>query len=110
MNLIDYIDFDEGRDFPEVEEPVCDGCGDRTRSLTWQDEWKFFACPKCSEDCERQLAQEAIRAIYCEHLNIRIEDHDLDGDGVRIFEEITCRDCGAELIERRGELVARRAA
>jgi hypothetical protein len=61
MELIDYIDSDEGRDFPPAmtELPVCDGCGKDAASLTWQPEWGFFACPDCIRECALQLALEA---------------------------------------------------
>ena len=67
MDLIDYIDFDEGRDFPEDAEPVC------------------------------------------EHLHVRVEDfEDVNDEYVTRYEEITCRDCGRELVEnRQGDLEVR---
>jgi len=61
MELIDYIDYDEGRDFPpaSTEELVCDGCGKEAALLTYQPEWDFFACPSCIAECDTQLAAEA---------------------------------------------------
>jgi hypothetical protein len=61
MELIDYIDSDEGRDFPPAmtELPVCDGCGKDAASLTFQPDWNFFACPACIAECKAQLALEA---------------------------------------------------
>jgi hypothetical protein len=60
MELIDYIDADEGRDFPPAmaELPVCDGCGKDATSLTFQPDWKIFACPACIAECEAQLIEE----------------------------------------------------
>ena len=60
MELIDYIDYDEGRDFPpaSTEAHECDGCGKEAASLTYQPDWDIFACPACIADCEAQLLEE----------------------------------------------------
>ncbi len=65
MELIDYIDYDEGRDFPPVMEelPVCDGCGKDAACLTHQPDWNIFACPACIADCEAQLREEECTCV-----------------------------------------------
>jgi hypothetical protein len=60
MELIDYIDSDEGRDFPPaIIELACEGCGKDAASLTYQPDWDIFACPACIAECNVQLALEA---------------------------------------------------
>jgi hypothetical protein len=82
----------------------CDNCGTFTNV--------FSTCSGCDETiCERCDHTCPIKPEDCEHLEVRVETYeDVNEDYrcVRHFEEITCRDCGAELIERKGELVVRK--
>ena len=80
MELIDYIDYDEGRDFtPAMTEelPVCDCCGKDAASLTYQPEWDFFACPACIAECKAQLALEADE--YCTCVRMDVDYYDARG-------------------------------
>ena len=76
MELIDYIDYDEGRDFPPAStEPLeCDGCGKEAASLAFQPEYNFFACPACIAECEAQLRQED-----CTCVRIDVDYYDARG-------------------------------
>jgi len=78
MELIDYIDWDEGRDFgPAMTElPVCECCGEDAESLAWQREWTFFACPTCVRECEAQLAAEADE---CTCVRMDVDSYDARG-------------------------------
>jgi len=60
MELIDYIDYDEGRDFPPAmtELPVCECCGEDAESLAFQRGWNLLACPTCVRECDAQLIEE----------------------------------------------------
>jgi hypothetical protein len=66
-----------------------------------------MGCDDCMEE-----ALAVIERRDCEHVNVRVEtfeDVNEDYRSVRYFEEITCRDCGEDLVEnRKGELVARK--
>jgi len=73
MELIDYIDYDEGRDFaPAMTElPECEGCGKEAASLTFQPDWKIFACPACIAECEAQLLEaEWLRECSCRRIDV----------------------------------------
>ena len=76
MELIDYIDYDEGRDFPPAStEPLeCDGCGKEAASLAFQPEYNFFACPACIAECEAQLREED-----CTCVRIDVDYYDARG-------------------------------
>jgi predicted RNA-binding Zn-ribbon protein involved in translation (DUF1610 family) len=69
MELIDYIDYDEGRDFPPAmaeELPACESCGKDAASLTYLEGWNFFACPDCVRECDAQeLEQEWLKECSC---------------------------------------------
>ena len=45
----------------------------------------------------------------CEHIHVRVEEgYDVNDEYVTYFEQITCRDCGQDLVENfNGELEAR---
>ena len=115
IDACDYIDWDE-RDFGDASESAavneCDNCHRTCERLSHIPEWDFMACDDCMDECAAILEQEredAARLENCEHSRILIEEHeDPDDECVRVFEEITCRDCGVELVERKGELVARK--
>jgi hypothetical protein len=113
------------RSLPEGEvEPTCDNCGRVDYDLRRVDESvkPFHACDTCYEEIQALFDREAEgRELYacdrqilaafreCDHLNIRIEEgEDVNDEYVTYYEEITCRDCGEELIERKGELVVRK--
>jgi hypothetical protein len=103
MELIDYIDADEGRDFAADR---CENCGRGGERLTRVPEFDYMGCDECMEE-----ALAVIERRDCEHINVRVEtfeDVNEDYRCVRYFEEITCRDCGEDLVERKGELVARK--
>jgi ribosomal protein S27E len=110
MEINDYIDWDEGRDFEDASASVavlkCENCGTTGERLTRVPEFDYMGCDECMEEALAIIARE-----NCEHLNVRsetFEDWNEDYDYVRHFEEITCRDCGEDLVEnRKGELVAR---
>lgn len=108
MDITDYIDWDEGRDFEDASFSVavlkCENCGTTNcERLTRVPEFDYMGCDECMEEALAVIARE-----NCEHLNIRTEEYD-DGDGYRTFETIMCNDCGEELIERKGELKPLRA-
>lgn len=109
MTTADYIDWDEGREFPadaSFSEAVltCENCKAHVDRLTRVPEWDYMGCDDCMEEALAVIAREA-----CEHVNVRVEEHeDPNDECVRYFEEITCRDCGEDLVERKGELVARK--
>ncbi len=65
MELIDYIDYDEGRDFPPAitEWHECEGCGKESASLTFQPDWNIFACPACIAECDAQLLEEECTCV-----------------------------------------------
>jgi hypothetical protein len=75
MELIDYIDYDEGRDFPRDEEqlPVCDGYGKDAALLTYQPDWDIFACPACIAECKAQLAAE-FDECTCVRIDVDYDD------------------------------------
>jgi hypothetical protein len=75
MELIDYIDYDEGRDFPrDIEElPVCDGCGKDAACLTYQPDWDIFACAGCIAECNAQLALE-YNECTCVRMDVDLYD------------------------------------
>lgn len=105
MDIIDYIDWDEGRDFEDASRSFavneCENCGQTCERLTRVPEFDYMGCDECMEEALAVIARE-----NCEHLRIRIEEGE-DHNG-RHVEEIICRDCQEELIERKGELVARK--
>ena len=74
MELIDYIDYDEGRDFAPAatELPVCDNCRKEAASLTYQPEWDFFACADCIAECEA-------REEECTCVRIDVDYYDARG-------------------------------
>ena len=105
MTTADYIDWDEGRDFGDASDSVavlrCENCKAHADRLTRVPEFDYMGCDECMEEALAVIARES-----CEHLRIRIEEGE-DHNG-RHVEEIICRDCQEELIERKGELVARK--
>ena len=104
METIDYIDWDEGRDFaaaPSAAVDRCENCGRSGERLTRVPEFDYMGCDDCMEE-----ALAVIKRENCEHLRVRVEEGE-DHNG-RHVEEIICRDCQEELIERKGELVARK--
>ena len=109
MTTSDYIDCDEVRDFPEdasVSEAVltCGNCKAHADRLTLVPEWDYMGCDDCMEEALAVIAREA-----CEHVNVRVEEcDDVNDEYVIHHESITCRDCGEDLVERKGELVARK--
>lgn len=113
MELIDYIDADEGREceMQSSDADCCENCGRSGERLTRVPEFDYMGCDDCMEEALAVIKRES-----CEHVNVRVEFHeDVNEDYhyVREFEEIICCDCGQELIEKRnGDLVAckRRAA
>ena len=105
MNAIDYIDWDE-REFPDASASVavneCQNCGQTCETLHHVPEFGYLGCDDCMEEAMAIIARE-----NCEHLKITIEERD-DDRYRKTCEVITCRDCGQELVERKGELVARK--
>ena len=82
----------------------CQNCGTSCETLHEVPHFDYMGCDDCLEEAMAVIARES-----CEHLNVRVEEHeDPNEECVRVYEEITCRDCGEELIERRGELIARK--
>lgn len=82
---------------------VCENCGQACETLIDLPTWNFKACATCAEEAARED-----ELANCEHLHIHVEEHDdVNDEYVRHFLEITCRDCGQELVERKGELVVR---
>ena len=112
MELNDYIDWDEGRDFADASssEAVlkCENCGTGCDRLTRVPEFDYMGCDECMAEALAVIEREQ----NCEHLNVRVEDFDdVNDEYVTHYEEITCRDCGRELFESRsGELQVRRVA
>ena len=111
MTTADYIDWDEGRDFENASASVavlkCENCGTGAERLTRVPEFDYMGCDDCMEEALAVIKRES-----CEHVNVRVEtfeDVNEESRSVRYFEEITCRDCGEDLVEnRKGELVARK--
>jgi hypothetical protein len=105
MEIKDYIDWDEGRDFenasPAGAVGKCENCGTTGERLTRVPEFDYMGCDDCMEEALAVIARE-----NCEHLRIRIEEG--ENENGRHVEEIICRDCQVELIERKGELVPRK--
>lgn len=107
MTTADYIDWDEGRNFEDASSSVavlqCENCRHTCERLTHVPEWDYMGCDDCVEEAFAVLAREA-----CEHVHVRVESFDdVNEDRVTCYESITCRDCGEDLIDRKGELVAR---
>ena len=109
MDIIDYIDWDEGRDFADasasVAVTVCENCGQTCERLTRVPEFDYMGCDDCMEEALAVIAREA-----CEHVHVHVEEgEDVNDEYVTRFETNTCRDCGEDLVEnRKGELVARK--
>jgi hypothetical protein len=105
MEITDYIDWDEGRDFEDASASVavlkCENCGQTGERLTRVPEFDYMGCDECMEEALAIIARE-----NCEHLRIRIEEG--EDHLCRHVEAIYCRDCQEELIERKGELVPRK--
>lgn len=64
MELIDYIDPDEGRDFPApffTEGEPCENCGATcdSGSRTWIPGFDYWACNDCAEECQILIFAEA---------------------------------------------------
>ena len=57
MELIDYIDNDEGREIAAAEMAECESCGKDAASLTFLEGWNFFACADCVRECDAQEAE-----------------------------------------------------
>ena len=96
-----------GRDY-EGNEYECSSCGNVTNVHLNCADCRGAAC----EDCSADGAHCAACAIeHCAHFNLRIVDgEDVSDDRVTRYEEITCRDCGAELVEDcKGELEVKKA-
>jgi hypothetical protein len=76
MTTADYIDWDEGRDFPksEIELPTCESCSKPAASLTYQPDWDFHACPDCIAACERELAAEREPECTCQRIDVDVYD------------------------------------
>jgi hypothetical protein len=63
LELTDYIDADEGRDFGDatasgVVEP-CENCGRTGERLTLVPEWEYMGCDDCMGEALAALAAEA---------------------------------------------------
>ena len=76
LELIDYIDADEGRDFPPaIEVPECDYCGEECNSLVYQEDFKIFVCPDCLRKCEEQIeAEEWAQECTCRRVDVDYYD------------------------------------
>ena len=73
MELIDYIDSDEGRDFvPAVAEMAeCESCGKDAASLTFLEGWNFFACADCVRECDKQAEEaEWLKECSCRQTDV----------------------------------------
>ena len=57
MNVIDYIDWDEGRDFAESH-GKCENCGSTGERLTRVPEFDYMGCDDCMEEALAVLARE----------------------------------------------------
>jgi hypothetical protein len=72
MELIDYIDNDEGRDVPAAAEMAeCESCGKAAASLTFLEGWNFFACAECVRECDKQEAECACQRIDVDRYDAR---------------------------------------
>jgi Zn finger protein HypA/HybF involved in hydrogenase expression len=61
MEAIDYIDWDEGRDFAvPTSSPVdhCENCGRSGQRLTRVQEFDYMGCDDCMEEALAVLARE----------------------------------------------------
>jgi len=82
LELIDYIDAEEGRDFAPTmnEQAECDCCGEEVDAdaRTYQPDWDVFACPACIRECEAQLAEEEW-ARECSCRRTAVDEYDNRG-------------------------------
>jgi hypothetical protein len=71
MNPVDYIDWDEGRDFaaPVVELPVCDSCHKAADCLTYLPDWDMFSCATCV-----RAADEQEQECTCQRIDVDLYD------------------------------------
>jgi hypothetical protein len=60
METIDYIDWDEGRDFAAAPSTVdhCQNCGRTGQRLTRVPEFDYMGCDDCMEEALAVLARE----------------------------------------------------
>jgi hypothetical protein len=69
MELIDYIDNDEGREVPAAAEMAeCESCGKPAESLTFLEGWNFFACAACVRECDAEPT------CTCQRLSVDLYD------------------------------------
>ena len=66
MEIIDYIDWDEGRDFPgdasaSCAVQVCENCGCTAEVLTRVPEFDYMGCDDCMQEALAEIAREAKR-------------------------------------------------
>ena len=75
MELIDYIDADEGRDFAAADR--CENCGRGGERLTRVPEFDYMGCDDCMEEALAVIE----RAGIARHINVRVETFgDVNGD------------------------------
>ena len=60
MELMDYIDWDEGRDFASHAEAhgKCENCGQTGERLTLVPEFDYMGCDECMEEALAVIARE----------------------------------------------------
>lgn len=66
MEIIDYIDWDEGRDFPSDASDsyavnTCENCGCTCERLTRVPEFDYMGCDDCMEEALAEIEREAKR-------------------------------------------------
>jgi hypothetical protein len=62
MEAIDYIDWDEGRDFKDASSSVavltCQNCGQSCERVTLVPEFEYMGCDECMEEALAVIARE----------------------------------------------------
>jgi hypothetical protein len=62
MNVIDYIDWDEGRDLEDASSSVavltCENCKAHAERLTLVPEWDYMGCDECMEEALDIISRE----------------------------------------------------
>ena len=59
MTAADYIDWDEGRDFPApAADNECENCGRTCERLTRVPEFNYMGCDDCMEEALAVIARE----------------------------------------------------
>jgi hypothetical protein len=63
LDIMDYIDWDEGRDFGDATASAavdpCENCGRTGERLTLIPEWEYMGCDDCMAEALAVLAAEA---------------------------------------------------